>query len=216
MPAVPRIAKELSHVSDLVEATVEARDADRPACSLLVNGQTADHVDLARLELSSSHLLRCSFLSSDMSNATFEDVCFEQCDFSNSDFSSSYFLRCAFVSCRFVGTDFSESAFKHVSARESTFQYASFVKGRFDTCRFDACDFSEASMPEVELKRFEMAQSRFTNVDLFRTSLRDVDLSDNDIAGFLVSDTLFELKGCTMDLYQAASVARKLGIIVKE
>lgn len=216
MPVAPRIAKELSHVSDLMEATAEARDAERPVHSLLVSGQAADRVDLARLELSSSHLLRCSFLSSDVSSATFEDVCFEQCDFSNSDFSSSYFLRCSFLSCRFVGADFSESVFKHVSARESTFQYASFAKGMFDSCRFDACDFSEASMPEAELKRFEMVQSRFTNVDLFRTSLHDVDLSDNDIAGFLVSDTLFELKGCTMDLYQAASVARKLGIIVKE
>lgn len=216
MPVQPRIAEELSRVSDLVEATADARDAERPVHALLVGGQVAEDVDLAHLELSSSSLLRCSFLSSDVSNATFEDVCFEQCDFSNSDLSSSYFLRCAFVSCRFVGTDFSESVFKHVSARESTFQYAIFAKGAFDSCRFDSCDFSQASLSEAELKRFEIAQSRFTNVDLFRTSLRDVDLSDNDIAGFLVSDTMHELKGCIMDPYQAASVARKLGIIVKE
>ena len=116
MPDAPRIAEDLTSLADLVEATAEDREAERPVFALIVEGQFVEDADLARLELSASRLLRCSFLASDFSNTTFEDVAFEQCDFSNADFSSSYFLRCTFSSCRFVGADFSEAVFKHVSA----------------------------------------------------------------------------------------------------
>ncbi len=216
VPDAPRISANLSSVPDLIEATIDDRAAERPVYSLVVEGQTCEGVDLSRLELFSSHLLRCTFLASDLSNATFEDVAFEQCDFSNADISSAYFLRCSFSSCRFVGADFSGTVFKHATVTDSTFQYASFTRGGFDACSFEGCDFSQASIAEAELKRVEFSQSRLTNVDFFKTSLRGIDLSDNDIAGFLVSDTMRELSGCIMDPYQAASVARKLGIVVKE
>ena len=43
-----------------------------------------------------------------------------------------------------------------------------------------------------------------------------MDFSDSEIGGITVSDDNGELSGVTVDLYQAAQLAKKMGIIIKD
>ena len=42
------------------------------------------------------------------------------------------------------------------------------------------------------------------------------DLTACQLADIVLSDAMGELSGCTMDLYQAAGIARRLGVVVKD
>ena len=51
---------------------------------------------------------------------------------------------------------------------------------------------------------------------LFRTSLAGVDLTACQLAGIVLSDAMGKLSGCMMDLYQAAGIAQRLGVVIKD
>lgn len=51
--------------------------------------------------------------------------------------------------------------------------------------------------------------------ELFRTSLKGIDLSNCDISGIIISDLFSELRGAEVSYEQAAELARLLGIKIK-
>ena len=51
---------------------------------------------------------------------------------------------------------------------------------------------------------------------MFRASLAGVDLRTCNLEGVVLSDTMGELRGCTLNLLQAAGIARRLGATVEE
>ena len=57
---------------------------------------------------------------------------------------------------------------------------------------------------------------RFTGTSFFRASLDGVDFSACQLADIVLSDAMGELRGCSMDLFQAAGIARRLGVSIKE
>ena len=67
-------------------------------------------------------------------------------------------------------------------------------------------------MSEVKYKGIKLNQVNFTHVDFFKTPLKGVDLSDCTIDGILVSDTYAELRGAKINMFQAAELARLLGV----
>lgn len=46
--------------------------------------------------------------------------------------------------------------------------------------------------------------------------MRGVDFSDSTIHGLVLSDDYSELQGAVVDLYQAAELAKRLGVVIKE
>ena len=46
--------------------------------------------------------------------------------------------------------------------------------------------------------------------------LKDVDLTTCDIDALTLSESCAELRGAVVDLWQAAGLARRLGLIIKE
>lgn len=56
----------------------------------------------------------------------------------------------------------------------------------------------------------------FRKASFFKTSLKDIDFATCDIEEIIVSDTMEELKGVKVNLAQAVSLAKRLGIIIKE
>ena len=57
---------------------------------------------------------------------------------------------------------------------------------------------------------------RFAGTSFFRTSLAGVDLTACQLADIVLSDAMGELSGCTMDLYQAAGIAQRLGVVIAD
>ena len=57
---------------------------------------------------------------------------------------------------------------------------------------------------------------RFIGTSFFRTPLLGLDFSTCQLEGVALSDTMAEIYGTKMNVYQAAALARRLGVIVAE
>ena len=112
--------------------------------------------------------------------------------------------------------DLLEAVLSRVEVRDSTFAYASVAKGKLEDVSVRSTDFSGADLAELRQRRVELDDVRFAGTSFFRASLDGVDLSSCRLADIVLSDTMEELRGCSMDLFQAAGIARRLGVNVKD
>lgn len=215
LPARPDIPGELVDVDDLAR-WLERAGGDLRVSHVCVRGNAAEEADFALLELSESRMEGCSFVGCDFDRAMVSDVAFANCDFSNSAFSQANFTRCTFASCKFTGADFLEAVLSRVEVRDSTFAYASLAKGKLADVRVSTTDFSHADLAELRQKRVGFDDVRFLGTSFFRCSLDGVDLSTCQLADIVLSDAMGELRGCSMDLFQAAGIARRLGVNIKD
>lgn len=179
-------------------------------------GDADTGADFSLLELEDSLVSRCSYASCDFTCATFTNVTFAGCDFSNCDFSEANFTGCTFSSCKFTGTNFLEATFVRVEVRDSTCAYASFARARLEDFAACACDFSHADITEVRQRRISFDDVRFSATNFFRTNLANIDFTTCQLDGIMLSDIMSELRGCRMDMYQAASIAQILGVEIAE
>ena len=192
--AAPRIAASLDA---LPLTTLE--DPDRgPLEAVEARGLNATGADFTELEVSGSRFSNCLFQACSFTGALFVDIAFEGCDFSNSTFDSAAFTRCTFKDCKFAGASFTEALWEHVVVEGCTFA------------------FSSADMSEMELRAITLDDDRFIGTSFFRTKLTGLDLTSCQLKGIVVSDTMGEVFGAKLSLYQAAALARRLGIIIEE
>ena len=74
------------------------------------------------------------------------------------------------------------------------------------------CSLREAFLSEVRFKKTICSRTDFTGVDFFKTLLRGMDLSDCTIDNIMVSDQYTELAGVKVNLFQAAELAKLMGL----
>ena len=74
---------------------------------------------------------------------------------------------------------------------------------------------SNALLSQVRFCRTELKDCKLIRAELFRASLRGVDLRDCDISGIVVSRELAELKGLIVSYDQAAQLAGLMGLVIK-
>ena len=210
--AAPRIAASLdelplSVLCDPDRGTLEAVEF----CGLHIV-----ETSFVELEVSSGRFSNRQFLSCDFTGALFVDIAFEGCDFSNSIFDSAAFTRCTFSNCKFAGASFAEALWKHVAADECTFAYGAFNRCLWKTVRARACDFLSVDMSEMELCGISLDDDRFVGTSFFRTKLVGLDFTSCQLEGIAISDAMDEVYGAKFGLYQAAALARRLGVIIEE
>lgn len=171
---------------------------------------------LVELEVSKCRIADCTFQQCDFSGSVFEDTLFTNCDFSNAILESVGFRRCEFVNCKFTGASFGESVFENVSLTDCNVSFASLVRVRWKNVSATTCDLAKSDMGEMGLSQVAFSDCRLTGANFFRTSLLGIDLTTCQIEGIVVSDSMAELRGVKMDIYQAVTFARKLGILIVE
>lgn len=210
--AAPRIAASLDELPLSVLC-----DPDRGTLEAVeFCGVHAAETSFAELEVSSGHFSNCQFFSCDFTGALFVDITFEGCDFSNSIFDSAAFTRCTFNDCKFAGVSFTEALWEQVVAESCTFAYGAFNRCLWKTVRAHTCDFSSADMTEMELHSTALKDDRFVGTSFFRTKLVGLDFTSCQLEGIAISDAMTEVYGAKLGLYQAAALARRLGVIVEE
>ena len=215
-PANPAVPGELAAVDALAAWIEREMDGDPLVAHVLVAGDAAVRADFSLLELSESRVEGCRYTACDFSRASFADVAFSGCDFSNSDFSEANFTRCTFSSCKFTGANFTAAVLARTELSDSTLSYASLAKARLTDVLARADDFSHADLSEARLARTVFDDVRFTGTSFFRTSLAGIDFTTCQLADIVLSDAMGELKGCRMDLYQAAGIAQRLGVVIAD
>lgn len=210
--AAPRIVTSLDEMPLNVLC-----DPDRGTLEAVeLRGLHAAEVEFVELEVSGGRFSKCQFLDCDFTGALFTDIAFDSCDFSNSIFDSAAFTRCTFSDCKFAGASFAEALWKHVAADGCTFVYGAFNRCLWKTVRARTCDFLSADMSEMELCGISLDDDRFVGTSFFRTKLVGLDFTSCQLEGIVISDAMDEVHGAKLGLYQAAALARRLGVIIEE
>lgn len=198
---------------DISDAVARYYEEEKDIKGLRITG-AALNGNFSRIGFTKVIFDHCRLSGSDFSNCDFIDVSFESCDLSGCRFREGFFQRVSFHQVKAVGTGFGEAVFKNLTIKESNLSYASFAKSKFERANISA-ELQDASFAECRLKSFEFENSDLTRADFFKTSLKGLDLRSCRIDGIVLSDSLAELRGAVVDIYQAAALALKLGIEIK-
>lgn len=214
--ARPFIPGELLDVSMLARWMENENRGDRAVGHVCITSDVDPSADFSFLELSESRVVSCSYAGGDFTRSSISDVAFVGCDFSNCDFTDANFTRCTFASCKGTGANFTQAVLSRVELRDSAMSYASFTKAKLEDVSAGASDFSHTDIAEARLKRVAFDDVRFVGATFFRTSLSGIDMTTCHLADMVLSDDMAELSGCIMDWYQAAGIAQRLGVVIKD
>ena len=66
-----------------------------------------------------------------------------------------------------------------------------------------------------KLKNFKVIRVRMAETSFFHTPLAGIDFTSCELRALALSQESTELKGAVVDLYQAAELAKRLGLIIK-
>lgn len=210
--AAPRIVTSLDELPLNVLC-----DPDRGTLEAVeLRGLHAAEAEFVELEVSGGRISNCQFLDCDFTGALFTDIAFDGCDFSNSVFDNAAFTRCTFSDSKLAGASFAEALWKHVAADGCTFAYGAFNRCLWKTVHIRTCDFLSADMSEMELRGISLDDDRFVGTSFFRTKLVGLDFTSCQLEGIAISDAMDEVYGAKLGLYQAAALARRLGVIIEE
>ena len=99
--------------------------------------------------------------------------------------------------------------------RKCNFSLSNLNQSRFQTVRWEESDFTNAEISECQFKQVELSRIKLDQASLFGTLLKGIDLTSCSLHQILLSDTFRELRGATVDMYQAAELATLLGLKVQ-
>lgn len=171
--------------------------------------------DFSRISFSGVRLENCRFWNCRFEGAEFVNTLFQSCDVTGCDMNRCYIDRAAFSLCKGVGAKFTESIIKNLSIVDSNFNYSNFDMSRFENVCIEKTKLDSSNMAGCQCKNMFWKEVSLINASFFKTPLRGMDFSDSQITGLVLSDDHSELRGATVDVYQAAELAKRLGVIIK-
>lgn len=213
--APPQLGRSLREAEDGLALLGNACREDMPVEQCHIRGLTVENQDFYKINLEGVIFENCTFLHCNFEKASFIDVRFKSCDLSNSRLDDCYFSRCEFLSVKGVGADFHESLLKEVRMEECGLSFANFSGTRWESAVWNTCDMQESYLADCRFKKMEWKGLNLKRASFFHTPLKGMDLRGNEIEGIVLSEEKGELRGAVTDLYQAAELARLLGIVIK-
>lgn len=210
----PNIIGEPEPVSDAAELISEAKADDADVTGGYFKDAALIGIDLSGVCFKGVTFENCRFTGCKAPKSGFIDVIFKACDLSNGDFTDGYFKRCAFYSCKLMGTNLQNGGFQHVTLENCNGKYAVLDKSNWTLSRLSDSDFGDANISECKFKDVELAQVKLTKAVLWRTPLKNMNLTTCELGGITLSDDSAELRGATVNAMQAVELARLLGVTV--
>lgn len=175
----------------------------------------AEEMDFSALCFSKIRFENCRFINCSFHKCEFTDVVFLSCNFSNCNFSESYWNRCQIGSSKGIGADFSDCSINHVTISGCSMDYSNFDLSKLEKVRIEQTELNHGSLAGCRCKELSWDRVQLKNASFFKTPLKGMDFSTSSIEGIVLSDECTELKGVSVDLYQAADLAKRMGIIIK-
>lgn len=102
-----------------------------------------------------------------------------------------------------------------MSFSDCNMNYANFDQSVLKSVIFRQVELNSSNLSQCKCKDVFWNHVQLVNASFFKTSLRGMDFTTSVIQGLVLSDEMEELKGAVMDIYQAAEMAGRLGIIIK-
>ncbi len=199
LPAIPEELRALE-ADELLDGPAGPLEAIDARDLIIADG------NFSELEAAGARFTNCFLSCCDFSGALFTDTVFD----------NAGFTRCTFKNCKLTGASFLGANLESVALADCTLAYGAFNQCRWWGVEAVRCDFSGADMAEMELHYITLDDDRFIGTSFFRTRLLGLDFTTCSLEGVSLSDTMAEIYGTKMNVYQAAALARRLGVIVAE
>ncbi len=209
------LVTELRDAGPMLNQIIELQAEERAAERLLFTSDYLSGEDLSGIDYNIVEFDNCKLLDCNFNKVGFTNVYFKHCDISNCTFENGYFNQVEFISCKGMGCKFQNSVIKHVNFSDSNFTYSNFEHSKFQKVILASSNLSNACLAECILKEMELKEVILNNCDFFKTPLKGIDFRESTIDGILLSDNYKELAGAIVDTYQAAALARLLGLVIK-
>ncbi|MBT9778963.1 pentapeptide repeat-containing protein [Clostridium sp. MCC353] len=188
----------------------EERLEEKHITKLEVQGEVFNAACVSKVKFENCLFLDCSFKKGE-----FTDVIFQSCNFSNCDFSDSYFNRCQFTGSKGMGAKFCGSSIQNLAVRDCNFNYANFDSSKLEKILVEDTELRGANLSQCKCKGVDWNRVRLQEASFFKTPLQKMDFRTCDITALSISDDCSELKGAVVDLYQAAELAKRFGLVIK-
>ena len=169
----------------------------------IIECQNVDNLENYDVEFRVVKFIKCNILSSKLEKFYFIDVIFQRSSFS----------RCEFINCKLSGTDFTETIQNNVVYKDTNAQYANFSLSRYNNVLFENTILRNAYFEEDILKNVFFDKADLMQAQIFKTSLKDIDLSNSFIDGITIS--LEDIKGAIINEYQAINLIELIGVKIK-
>lgn len=208
----PDLPQALREVPDLAAHLAAMDPDDRELTGLRVTGPV--DADLSGYALRGVRFEGCRFSATRFARADLADVVFKGCDVSNCDFSSASWVRCQMECGKAMGANFSGGGLWHTLFLHTNLRYANLDDLRLESVAFDNCDLSEAYLTQGQNKGLAFFECRLFRTSFFKTKLAGVDLTTCELEAITVSDDYSELRGLKVTPFQAADLARMLGVVI--
>lgn len=193
---------------DILQATME----EYTVLDRIYTDETVEQAECKKTEFDTVTFIRCRFIACNFAGASFCNVVFDNCDFSNCTFTDSYMKNVRAQGCKGDGSSFSNASLKWVKLLECQLRYGNFSLAHLEFCEISGCCMRESFLSQVKFKKTVCSKTDFTSTDFFRTPLKGMDLSDCNIDNIMVSDQYTELSGMKVNLFQAAELAKLIGV----
>lgn len=211
-PALPARLEEAERGEELIAM---ARARQEPLSRWRFTGLDLCGEDLREMCFEQCVFEGCRFTGADLRGASFSDAELKHCELSAVRADGAYFLRCRLRGIKALAAALADSRLAHVELTECSLAEANFTGASIELARMEACDFTGACLAECRHKGLSLSKDRFLRTSFFKTPLAGLDFTDSELEGVVVSDTATELRGATVNVRQAAELARLLGVTVR-
>ena len=99
---------------------------------------------------------------------------------------------------------------------DSQLRYAAFDRSKLQNVSISNSNLNDTSFAECQLKNLDLNETEFLQSNFFHTPLKRIDFTRCRLEGICVSGGLQELGGVIVTPFQAAELAKLLGVIVKD
>ncbi len=152
----------------------------------------------------------------ELAGSDFTDVIFRSCNFSGADLSDCYFKRCLFDSVKAVGACFTDSRFHDTAFTNTMLGSANFTGSKFDAAELTDCTAAGIFLSGCVFKKTEFTQCDLSGGEFCESSLDGIDVSSCIFEGIRVSEGAPELRGLTVNAYQATELVKLLGVKISD
>ncbi len=211
-PIIPDSLKEISDIkAELQFATEYETDFE----AVKISKAHEEGISFGGVYIKNSTIENCRLINSDFRDCTFINVIIKGCDLSNCNFNNTYFKNCLILSSKLVGSSFKNTVQTETAYENCNAELTDYNEAKLKNVKLTDCDFSSALICSTEIKNIELKNVKLISSTFFKTPLKDVNLADCIIDGLIVSDSGAELRGATVDVYQAAMFAKLLGLNIE-
>ncbi|MGC2872658.1 pentapeptide repeat-containing protein [Ihubacter sp. mB4P-1] len=213
---LPQLPKLPDADSDFYTCASRCREDERDLEQVRFSGEYMEEEDFGGLNFDTVLFENCTLIRCRFKGADFKNVLFKNCQLPGCSFAGSWLDRTHFDNCQLVGTDFSQCKISHTSFTDCAMTMANFTESKLEECSIASCDLTESFFANCKFKKLQMDKNQCIGTEFFKTKLKDVDFTTCILEGIRVSTENGELKGAKVNLFQAAELARMLGIVIKE